>query len=284
MSKKNLLLGTAAGKVGDLVFYRAGGEQRTRSKVTPSNPKTYAQQAQRSRMANVTLMFRAMKALLDDSFTNRPTNQSAFNAFSAEALPISAYLLKEDAVKGKFIPIPTLISKGVMNEPYAFAINTPNQKGVAFYANDDDPVATVANLTAVLLREKPCCFSEGSIIIFPYLVSEDGEFPDKFQMRVAKATLSTSDTTTLSELGMSATIHEAVGNNRPTLQLLFNGQTGAQAWGFVVLTPKTGGGYRSNTEFLRLTDEGQEAYVDNCSKSAALKAAISYGGAQGSCL
>lgn len=47
MGKNNLLLGTARGKLGDVVFYRTGGEQRFRVRVRPTNPKTNAQLLQR---------------------------------------------------------------------------------------------------------------------------------------------------------------------------------------------------------------------------------------------
>lgn len=48
MGKNNLILGTARGKLGDIVFYRTGGEQRFRTRVRPTNPRTNAQILQRA--------------------------------------------------------------------------------------------------------------------------------------------------------------------------------------------------------------------------------------------
>ena len=114
MSKSNMLLGLAKGKVGDLVFYRDGGEQRTRTRVTPKNPRSIAQMTQRVKIANVSGIYRAAANILRDSFTNRPSNQSGFNAFSSGALALSPYLTSQQAKAGVTIPQPAMVSKGVM--------------------------------------------------------------------------------------------------------------------------------------------------------------------------
>lgn len=82
MSKRSLFWGQASGKLGEAVFYRAGGEQRTRAWVAKiKNPRTRAQAITRATMANLTNFYRANASLLRDSFTNKPQNQSGFNAF-----------------------------------------------------------------------------------------------------------------------------------------------------------------------------------------------------------
>jgi len=64
------------------VFYRAGGEQRTRAWVAKiKNPRTRAQAKTRATMANLTIFYRTMQSVLKDSFTARKANQSGFNAF-----------------------------------------------------------------------------------------------------------------------------------------------------------------------------------------------------------
>lgn len=82
MSKRSLFWGQASGKLGEAVFYRAGGEQRTRAWVAKiKNPRTRAQAITRATMANITNFYRANAVILRDSFTNKPQNQSGFNAF-----------------------------------------------------------------------------------------------------------------------------------------------------------------------------------------------------------
>lgn len=69
MSKGNMLLGMARGKVGDLVFTRRNGEQVTRPRVrVVNNPKTEGQQIQRMIFASVIWAYQKMKAVCDHSF------------------------------------------------------------------------------------------------------------------------------------------------------------------------------------------------------------------------
>lgn len=114
MSKSNMLLGLAKGRVGDLVFYRDGGEQRTRTRVIPKNPRTPAQMTQRAKIANVTALYRALSNVVRVSFTNRPTNQSGYNAFAAHAIGVSPYITREMALVGSVLPQPAQVSKGVL--------------------------------------------------------------------------------------------------------------------------------------------------------------------------
>lgn len=69
MSKGNMLLGMARGKVGDLVFTRRNGEQVTRPRVrVVNNPKSEGQQIQRMIFASVIWGYQKMKSVCDHSF------------------------------------------------------------------------------------------------------------------------------------------------------------------------------------------------------------------------
>lgn len=82
MSKQSLFWGNASGKLGETVFYRAGGEQRNRTYVKNiKNPKTLAQAEHRLSMLNFSAGFRLLASVLRASFPNRPSNLSGFNAF-----------------------------------------------------------------------------------------------------------------------------------------------------------------------------------------------------------
>lgn len=71
MSKGNMLLGQARGKVGDLVFARAFGKQIVRSKAqSVANPKTIGQNTQRAILATIAKDAALLTPIVDHSFAN----------------------------------------------------------------------------------------------------------------------------------------------------------------------------------------------------------------------
>lgn len=114
MSKGSLFWGNAKGKLGETVFYRAGGEQRNRTYIKAvKNPKTLAQMENRLSMANFSAVYRALQPIIKESFPTRPSNQSGFNAFmSANKGRSSAVISAGIASAGLSVPLDMLISKG----------------------------------------------------------------------------------------------------------------------------------------------------------------------------
>lgn len=90
MSKGNLLLGFGRGKVGDVVFYRANGEQVTRARNrSPKNPKSARQCVARCILKTVSDAYSVFQPLADHSFENRATgtpNQSRFTQMNVDFL------------------------------------------------------------------------------------------------------------------------------------------------------------------------------------------------------
>lgn len=115
MTKRSMLLSLASGRLGDMVFYRAGGEQRTRTRVVPKNPKSIAQMTQRLRMLNPSAMYRSLGSVLSASFTDRKVNQSSANKFMSEAISSMPYYItkamKEDSI---CVPFGAKVSSGSM--------------------------------------------------------------------------------------------------------------------------------------------------------------------------
>lgn len=71
MSKGNMLLGQARGKVGSLVFARANGKQIVRSKAqSVANPKTIGQNTQRAILATIAKDAALLTPIVDHSFAN----------------------------------------------------------------------------------------------------------------------------------------------------------------------------------------------------------------------
>lgn len=81
MGKDNLVLGTARGKLGDVVFYRTDGEQRFRTRVRPTNPRTNAQLLQRVIVSTAAKAYSDVVEVCDHAFQNfvgKMKNQQRF--------------------------------------------------------------------------------------------------------------------------------------------------------------------------------------------------------------
>lgn len=62
-------MSTVRGKLGDVVFYRSGGEQRSRARVRKvANPNSVKQRVQRAVLANVSRLYSMGQALFDHSW------------------------------------------------------------------------------------------------------------------------------------------------------------------------------------------------------------------------
>lgn len=70
MGKNNLILGTGRGKLGDIVFYRTGGEQRFRTRVRPTNPRTNAQLLQRCVVSTAVKLYSTVANICNHAFQN----------------------------------------------------------------------------------------------------------------------------------------------------------------------------------------------------------------------
>ena len=82
MSKGNMLLGFARGKVGSLVFSRANGKQITRAKADViKNPQTRAQFIQRIILNTVAQAYSNMQPIVDHSFEGIQKGQKSMSFF-----------------------------------------------------------------------------------------------------------------------------------------------------------------------------------------------------------
>lgn len=119
MSKGNMLLGHARGKVGSLVFSRSNGQQivRARAEVV-KNPQTDAQMVQRIILNTVSQAYSKMSAIVDHSFEGISAGQKSMSYFMKRNLQ----LLREDLSKNvSFEDAPPYFSPVNSN---LFAINT----------------------------------------------------------------------------------------------------------------------------------------------------------------
>lgn len=124
MVKRSLFWGQAAGKLGEAVYYRAGGEQRTRTYIQNiKNPKTQAQAIQRARLNNLTACFRGASIFVRSFFKAPKANQSAFNAFVAANSKANVYVANDTMVKTQeAIPLGLYFANGDSGDNLEMAV------------------------------------------------------------------------------------------------------------------------------------------------------------------
>lgn len=100
MSKRSLFWGQASGKLGEAVYYRAGGEQRTRTYVAKiKNPKSRAQALQRTKFNNMVAVFRGTSVFVKSLFKPEKSSQSPFNAFVKRNFPLCITVADKEMVE-----------------------------------------------------------------------------------------------------------------------------------------------------------------------------------------
>lgn len=118
MSKGNMLLGYARGKVGDMVFARRAGEQITRPyNGRPKNPQTRSQMEQRIKWPNVIAFYRIARPFIEKGMQGRKLGQSGYNKFVSLNTPANeVYLTKQMAVGGGSVIAPYYLTNGSLGE------------------------------------------------------------------------------------------------------------------------------------------------------------------------
>lgn len=104
MSKGNLFLGKARGKVGSVVFSTLKGQQIARSyNANPNNPRSVNQMAQRILMGAPVLFYRhATSNRLKFAFENKAQNQSDYNAFVSSNIDTQKIAMTKEMVANNF--------------------------------------------------------------------------------------------------------------------------------------------------------------------------------------
>lgn len=87
MAKGNMLLGMARKKVGDLVFYRANGEQITRARNrNPRNPKSDKQSVQRMVLASASKLASILEPIVNHSWEHVQVGGTSVRHFQKKAM------------------------------------------------------------------------------------------------------------------------------------------------------------------------------------------------------
>lgn len=86
MAKGIDIIGNLKGKRGGVVYYRANGEQISRAKVTPKNPKSAKQAVQRMVLATAAKMAAAYGPIVDHSWEGVPVGRKSLQYFRSQAM------------------------------------------------------------------------------------------------------------------------------------------------------------------------------------------------------
>lgn len=210
MSKGNMFLGMARGKVGDIVFSRRLGQQVTRAYVPRVNDAaTRSQVAQRSRLGNLVSSYRAFRTLLQRAFESKPAGNTDYNMFVGANLSGSqVYLSAEAVAAGACVVAPYAVSKGTLPP-----IQVVEQAAGSFVSDiavpagfDITATTTVAQLTAAILSTNQD-WTEGdqfTAVHAEQYVQAQTAFP-MCSVRLYDVVLSSTDATLVRDL-MPATV------------------------------------------------------------------------------
>lgn len=151
MSKGNMLLGQARGKVGSLVFSRSNGKQIVRSRAeVVKNPQTEAQTIQRILLNTVSQAYSNLRVLCDHSFEGIAVGQDSMSYFMRTNLKKLRARVANDVAQNKmfyeifeFSPIGTKIfvnneyeiSRGSLPSVPVVDTEVFNEMGIALSAN-----------------------------------------------------------------------------------------------------------------------------------------------------
>ena len=260
MSKGNMFVGSAKGRVGNLVLYTRKGSQITRAyQSTVKNPKTSGQMLQRAKFANAVKFYqKAVQHFFKFAYQDQRANETAFNAFMRHNVD-RACLLRMDEVNDPYFPAfgRWIMSQGSLAAPMVPKFANEN----CLFANTGikGTEKTVADLSSILIGQG---YHVGDIITFvcisSLVTSVDFDLTNYYdsgnlvqpQWDIRQLIVSTSDQTAISDipsLGPSVGVLSAVNGG---LQFAFANPQYSNAAAVIVTRKGSGVTYASNAELV----------------------------------
>ena len=260
MSKGNMFVGSAKGRVGNLVLYTRKGSQITRAyQSTVKNPKTSGQMLQRAKFANAVKFYqKAVQHFFKFAYQDQKQTETAFNAFMRHNVD-RACLLRMDEVNDPYFPAfgRWQMSQGSLAAPMVPKFTNEN----ALFANTGikGTEKTVADLSSILIGQG---YHVGDIITFvcisSLVTSVDFDLSNYYdsgnlvqpQWDIRQLIVSTSDQTAISDipsLGPSVGVLSAVNGG---LQFAFSNPQYSNAAAVIATRKGSGVTYASNAELV----------------------------------
>ena len=255
-----MFVGSAKGRVGNLVLYTRKGSQITRAyQSTVKNPKTSGQMLQRAKFANAVKFYqKAVQHFFKFAYQDQRANETAFNAFMRHNVD-RACLLRMDEVNDPYFPAfgRWIMSQGSLAAPMVPKFANEN----CLFANTGikGTEKTVADLSSILIGQG---YHVGDIITFvcisSLVTSVDFDLTNYYdsgnlvqpQWDIRQLIVSTSDQTAISDipsLGPSVGVLSAVNGG---LQFAFANPQYSNAAAVIVTRKGSGVTYASNAELV----------------------------------
>lgn len=251
MAKGNMILGYLRGAIGDIVFWRAKGQQMARARNrAPANPRTEYQMMQRAKWANVAKFVKmAPPRFFKFAFEGKGLSLTDYNVFYRENILRSPLMSKTASANPAYPALGIFVmsrgslpSIGALTEYDAETLDTPFFKlaegnGIIIPSEEG---RTVAWLTNQLLTLSPSRYRVGDILTFVKIscnsIATPLVFPDLndygYSFQYFQIVLSLTDTTSVKfRLGGYARLN-TLGDNK-LLGISFgstSGSTGAVEW------------------------------------------------------
>lgn len=269
MSKGNMLMSQARGKLGGFVYSVVKGQQVQRAyNSKPSNPQTAAQLYQRALFVDAVKFYtRGRRNLFQFAFEDKKRTESDYNAFM-RANAKRGVVISKEAFEN--YPYPALgnfiMSKGTLQPMISSLTNDGMGIQKTISATETPAVATLGDISRVLIDGVD--FLDGDIITFVTIVVNDNTNVPSVEGKggntawvINQIQLDANSTQPLSDYELTAAATPAqdgvsvveIGQN---LDIILNTSIAA---GVVIHSRNTANGVRVSTEELKLNTNGTNA-------------------------
>lgn len=278
MAKFNGLFGKMRGKYGGGVFAVIKGQNILREyNGEPANPRSYAQQAQRALLANMTKFYkRATSNFYKFAFEDKTSRESDYNAFARNNIKRGAYLTKEQydsagwPAIGRYImtkgSLPVQLEYGWIGDNFFLRVPVLDSN-------------TIGTLSSGLMSAYPGV-EVGDIVTFVRAWSaldlNFGSVSEAPEWQIVQFYVDPTDTRTIVSLGLTTYASVATGDNS-YVGFEIDGTTSV-SMGSVCISRVTPNGLKVTDSQLVLSPLGQAAMDWLASDYQKRQAAISWGG------
>lgn len=274
-----ILQGKVRGKVGGIVFTEVAGVGTVGREYVakPSNPKSYAQQVRRVKLANLVNAYKAGEGWMKAAFETKKAGQSDYNRFVSLNLNRSRIALtKEQAANGSCVIAQYDVSEGTLP---SIALNKTGERqwatNIALGTLQIDANTTVADFSAAVIANNAHILAGMQITFVSYMQTIDDV--TGFPRVICTPYELTIDTNSPEKLNDFLPVSFAAASIGSQSKYLGTGATLADGAFAYILSSRVGGKIKVSTQRLQLVQN--PIYLEYV-KDAQIQIAVqSYGAA-----